>query len=181
VCKVDFELLASPWQPYPVTQLTPPDAHHLTAALGWLELQAFDDAARELQAIESTLQDHPEVLEVRWALAANAGRWPEALEIATRLTHLVPGKPEGWIYQGSALVELGRPIDAYAALIEGQRRFLEDEILAYDLACVCCALERQDEALDWIHRAVALGGGEVLDRAVDDPDLERIRARLGDR
>ena len=51
-------------------------------------MQAFDYAARELEATRQALRDHPEVLEVRWALAANPGNWPEALAIAVSLTAL---------------------------------------------------------------------------------------------
>jgi len=43
-----FDSNSSFWQSCRVTQLQPPDSHHLAAAKGWLELQAFDDAAREL-------------------------------------------------------------------------------------------------------------------------------------
>jgi Flp pilus assembly protein TadD len=161
-----------------VNKLQPPDSHHLAAAKGWLGLLAFEDAAREIEAIAPTLRDHPDVLEVRWALAANAGNWPEALAIAISLTQLMPDKPEGWIYQGSALVELSRNADAHSVLLQGHERFPQDEILAHDLGCVCCALGRDDEAADWIRKAIALAGDDMRKRALEDPDLERIHARL---
>jgi predicted Zn-dependent protease len=161
-----------------VTELQPPDSHHLAAAKGWLELLAFDDAAREVEAIAPRLREHPAVLEVRWALAANAGNWQDALAIAVCLTQLMPSKAEGWIYQGSALVESSRHDDAYAVLLQGHERFPQDEVLAYDLACVCCSLGREDEAAERINRAIALAGEEIRERAIDDPDLERIRDRL---
>lgn len=161
-----------------MTELQPPDSHHLAAAKGWLELLAFDDAAREVDAITPALREHPEVLEVRWALAANSGHWQDAVAIAVSLTQLTPDKPEGWIYQGSALNELDRPDDAYAVLLQGHDRFPEDEILAYDLGCVCCSLGRDDEAAGWIHKAIALAGDEMRQRALEDPDLEKIHCRL---
>jgi predicted Zn-dependent protease len=156
----------------------PPDSHHLAAAKGWLELLAFDDAAREVEAIAPTLREHPDVLEVRWALAANSENWQNALAIAVSLTSLMPDKSEGWIYQGSALSELNRPADAHAVLLQGHERFPQDEILAYDLACLCCLLGREDEAVEWVRKAIALAGSEMRQRAIDDPDLERIRDRL---
>lgn len=166
------------WQSFPVNRLQPPDSHHLAAALGWLELFALDDAARELEAIAPTLREHPDVLEVRWALAANAGQWDEALALAQAIARLVSSQPEGWIYQGSALVEMRRHADAYSILLQGHERFPQDDILAYDLACVCCALGRDDQAMEWIQKAMALAGPEMQERAMDDPDLERIRNRL---
>jgi predicted Zn-dependent protease len=171
-CSFDFR--SATWQSSRVTELQPPDSHHLTAAKGWLEFQAFDDAARELDLIRSELRDHPAVLEVRWALAANAGHWQEALAISVLLTRLMPDKPEGWIYQGSALAELNRHEDAHAILLEGHQRFPQDEILAYDLGYVCCALGRADEAVDWIRKAIAMAGEEMRKRALEDPDMEPI-------
>lgn len=161
-----------------MNRLQPPDSHHLAAAKGWLELLAFEDAARELESIGPELRDHSQVLEVRWALAANYGNWQDALAIAVSLTSLMPDKSEGWIYQGSALAELNRPADAYAILLQGHERFPQDEILAYDMACICCLLGREDEAVEWIRKAIALAGDEMRQRAIDDPDLERIRNRL---
>lgn len=161
-----------------MTQLQPPDSHHLRAAEGWLGFQAFDAAAKELESIRPELRNHPQVLEVRWALAANAGRWNEALAISVSLTKLMPEKPEVWIYQGSALAELNRHDDAHVILLQGHQRFPQDEILAYDLACVCCALGREDEATEWIRQAIAKVGDEIHKRAMEDPDLKRIHGRL---
>ena len=118
------------------------------------------------------------MLEVRWALAANAGNWPEALAIAVSLTGLVPDKPERWIYQGNALAELNRHEEARANLLQGNGRFPNDEIIAYDLACVCCALDREDEAVKWIRKSITMAGDEMQKRAMEDPDLERIHQRL---
>jgi pimeloyl-ACP methyl ester carboxylesterase len=101
-----------------------------------------------------------------------------ALAIAVCLTQLMPSKAVGWIYQGSALVELSRHDDGYAVLLQAHERFPHDEILAYDLACVCCALGRDDEAAGWICKAIALAGDEMRQRALEDPDLTRIRDRL---
>lgn len=173
-----FDFIDATWQSSGVTELQLPDSHHLAAAKGWLELLAFDDAARELEAIRPELRDHAAVLEVRWALAANSGNWQDALAIAVSLTSLMPDKSEGWIYQGSALAELNRHDDAYAVMLQGHERFPDDEILAYDLSCVCCALGRDDEAVEWIRKAIALAGPAMRERAIDDPDLELIRDRI---
>ena len=118
------------------------------------------------------------MLEVRWALAANAGNWQEAHAISVCLTQQLPEKPEGWIYQGSALAELNRHADAYAVLLQGHERFTQDEILAYDQACVCCAMGREEEATEWIRKAIEMAGEEIRRRALEAPDLERIQVRL---
>jgi predicted Zn-dependent protease len=164
-----------------VTPLQPPDSHHLTAAKGWVELQAFDEAARELDLVRPDLRDHPDVLEVSWVLAANTGEWQDALELSISLTRLMPDKPEGWIYQASALVELNRHAEAHTILCQGHARFPQEEILAYDLGCVCCALGRKDEALNWTRKAINLVGSEMLARALNDSDLQPIHERLRDK
>ena len=84
----------------------------------------------------------------------------------------------GWLYQGSALAGLSRYAEAYSMLLMGHQRFPHDEIFAYDLSCVCCSLGREGEALGWIRQAIAMAGFEIQERALDDPDLERIRDRL---
>jgi predicted Zn-dependent protease len=173
-----FDFGEANWQSSRVVQLQPPDSHHLAAVKGWLELHAFKDAARELESIRPEFRDHPDVLEVRWALAANAGNWQEAHAISVSLKRRLPEKPEGWIYEGSALTELNRHADAHAVLFQGHQRFPRDEILAYDLACVCCTLGREDEAVEWIRKAIALAGDELRQRALQDPDLERVHGRL---
>ena len=114
------------------------------------------------------------MLEIRWALAANATKWTEALSLAEDLCYLAPEKPEGWIYRGTSLVELNRYADAYAALRQGQERLPEDEILAYDLGCVCCSLGQLDEAINWIRKSVEVAGEEMKRRAAEDPDLKLI-------
>jgi predicted Zn-dependent protease len=175
---IRFAFRAEGWQSRLVNDLQPPDSHHLAAAQGWLDLLAFEDAARELAFVGPAFREHPDVLQVRWALAANGRRWDEALAIARTITRLVPTKPEGWIYEGTALAELGRHAEGHSVLLQGHERFPQDEILIYDLGCVCCALNRDAEAIEWVHKAIVVAGAEILNRAIEDPDLQRIRDRL---
>ena len=52
-------------------KLEPPDTYYLSAAVGWLELGNPGEARAELVQISSRQQEHPDVLEVRWALAVD--------------------------------------------------------------------------------------------------------------
>jgi hypothetical protein len=56
--------------------------------------------------------------------------------------------------------------------------FPADEIILYDLACVCCALKRPDEARAWLAKAIEAGGDEIKKRALDDTDLKPVWASL---
>jgi hypothetical protein len=82
------------------------------------------------------------VLEVRWQIYWNLEKWPGGLEIASAIVKKVPDWPSGWIYRASSLTELNRHQEAYDTLADAVTRFPADEIILYDLACVCCALKR---------------------------------------
>ena len=51
-------------------QLEPPDTHYFLAAIGWLELGIAAEARVELAQISAAEQEHSDVLEVRWSVAA---------------------------------------------------------------------------------------------------------------
>ena len=57
--------------------------------------------------------------------------------------------------------------------------FPVDEIIPYDLACVCCGLKRLDEARSWLAKAIEAGGNAIKLKALDDPDLEPIWKGIG--
>ena len=148
-----------------------PDSLHLEAAKGWCELHAFAEADAELDNITASLRAHPKVLEVRWQIYANLEKWEGALEIASALVTMRPDWANGWIYKASSLTELNRHEEAYETLSAAAARFPSDEIIPYDLACVCCALKRLEEARIWLGKAIEAGGREMKLRALDDPDL----------
>jgi len=154
--------------------LEQPDSLHLHAAQGWCELHAFAEAEAELDKIDASLGAHPKVLEVRWQLYANLEKWVVALDIANLIVKTEPEWPSGWIYRASSLTELDRQQEAYETLSAAAVLFPSDKIVLYDCACVCCALQRLEEALEWLAKAVEAGGNETKRRALGDPDLESL-------
>jgi tetratricopeptide (TPR) repeat protein len=132
-----------------------------------------------LDNITAKLRAHPSVLEVRWQIYANLEKWAGALDIASAIVKLVPDWPSGWIYRASSLTELNRQQEAYETLSAAAALFAEDEIIRYDLACVCCALKRLDEARSWLTKAIEAGGKDVKLRALDDSDLELLWKDIG--
>jgi Flp pilus assembly protein TadD len=91
----------------------------------------------------------------------------------------VPEWPSGWIYRASSLTELNRHQEAYETLSAAAALFPTDEIIPYDLACVCCALKRFDEVRTWLGKGIDVGGKDVKLRALDDPDLEPLWREIG--
>ena len=78
-----------------MAQLQPPDSHHLLAALGWLELGVPAEASGELAKIATALQEHPDVLDVRWNICARQKNWEAALLLAEQLVSVAPGRSSG--------------------------------------------------------------------------------------
>jgi tetratricopeptide (TPR) repeat protein len=159
--------------------LEPPDSLHLQAAQGWCELHSFLEANEELEKITPRLRAHPSVLEVRWQIYANLEKWESALDTASAIVKMVPDWPSGWIYRASSLTGVNRQEEAYETLSTAAARFPSDEIILYDLACVCCSLKQFDEARRWLGKAMETGGNEIKLRALDDPDLEQLWKNIG--
>jgi uncharacterized protein HemY len=67
-----------------VDPLTQPDAVHLQAAEGWLDLGDHQQAAAELERITPAQRGHPDVLHLRWRVHAAAKEWESSLKITPR-------------------------------------------------------------------------------------------------
>ena len=154
--------------------LEQPDSAWVDAAQGWCELQQFDEASAELEKVDPAHSSHPLVLEARWQISANLGDWTKALDQALAVTKVEPNWPNGWIYLANSLAMVELTQEAYDTLKSAQQKFPEQEIICYDLACLCENLDRRDEARKWIQKAIDLGGEEIRLRAISDPDLEGL-------
>lgn len=155
--------------------LKPPDSHYLKAAEGWLELGNAAEAKAELEQIKPSLLDHPEVLEVRWGIAANAKEWQKCLELAGELLKKAPKSASGWIHRSYALHELKRTVQALDELLPAAVKFPKEWVIPYNLACYCTRLGRLEEARGWLEKAFQLGDRERLrEMALADADLELI-------
>ena len=157
--------------------LEPPDTHHFSAAIGWLELGNPAEARAELAQISSGRQEHPDVLEVRWAVAAEEKCWEEGLQLAEALMRRAPKRSSGWLHQAYALrrVPGGSVQKAWDALLPAFDKFPEEPTIPFNLACYACQLRQLEKAHDWLKRAVAAGGKEKIQQmALGDADLEPL-------
>ena len=162
--------------------LEPPDSHHLSAAVGWLGLGNVAEAGIELDKIAPQFGSHPDVLAVRCDIQLRAGNWDAATEIAMTLTRLEPEEPGAWIslaYATRRKTGGGIP-QARAILIQAQKTFPKETIIAYNLACYDCQLGDLEAAKAWLDKACTLGDvRQVKHMARQDPDLEPLWADLG--
>lgn len=157
--------------------LEPPDSHHLSAALGWLELGDIAEAGAELEKIAPEFRSHPHVLIVRYEVCSRTKKWDAAAEIAGALTQLEPQQPAAWVslaYATRRKTGGGIP-QARAILMQAMHAFPGEHIIAYNLACYDCQLGDLNAARAWLKKACALGdAGRIKLMALKDPDLKPL-------
>jgi Flp pilus assembly protein TadD len=162
--------------------IEPPNSHHLRAAIGWLELGNHVEAGEEIARITPTLLDHPDVLEVRWAVCAAGGSWDAAVTVADALVGIAPERSSGWIHRAYALrrVKSGGLQLAWAALRPAFEKFPKEDVIPYNLACYAAQSGRLDEAWDWLHKAMEAAGDVkgIKERALSDSDLQPLWDRV---
>ncbi|HZI31060.1 MAG TPA: tetratricopeptide repeat protein [Candidatus Binatia bacterium] len=157
--------------------IQPPDSHHLSAALGWLGLGAVADAHAELAQVSEANRNHPATLEVRWTISAHEKDWRKALEIAQAELALAPDESSGWLHRAYALrrVNDGGLPQAWEALLPAADQFPDEPVIAYNLACYACQMQRLDEAREWLQRAIAAGKKDAIRQmALNDEDLKPL-------
>jgi tetratricopeptide (TPR) repeat protein len=165
-----------------IAKLQPPDTFHVSAAIGWLELNNASEAAEEIARISPQFLDHPDVLEVRWAACAMLRSWEAALEIAEKLVARHPDRDSGWVHRAYALRRIkGGGLKAAAdALRPAVEKFPKVSTIPFNLACYAAQLGRLDEAWEWLQKAIkAAGSVDTIKRnALADADLEPLWERV---
>ena len=163
-------------------ELTPPDSHHLSAAIGWLELGNPQEAAEEMARISKENRDHPDVLEVRMDICSVQKDWEKGLLIAEKLVATAPDRSSGWIQKAYCLrrVEKGGLPLAWEVLQTAFKKFPAVFLIAYNLACYAAQFGRLDEAWDWLHKAMEISGkiDAIKEMALADSDLEALWDRI---
>jgi len=160
-----------------IKPLEPPDCHHLSAAMGWLELGDVAEAGAEFEKIAPQFRSHPHVLAIRYDICAKAGKWDAAAEIARTLTQLEPHRPGMWVSLAYAVRRKtgGGIPQARAILVQARRAFPKEQVIAYNLACYECQLGDLNAARSWLEKACTLGNAnKVKLMALDDPDLKPL-------
>lgn len=154
--------------------LQPPESHSLSAASGWLGLGRPIEAGEELQSLSAENKVHPDVLEVRWQIAAKTGNWRECLDLAEALIILIPTRTSGWINRSRAFHELKRTPEAVENLRSVAQQFSTQWTISYDLACYCAQLGRLEDCKIWLRKAVAADKEAATRAAIADPSLKPL-------
>ena len=152
--------------------LQPPDTHHLSSAIGWIELGDLVEATLDLGRISPASRVHPDVLEAHWQIHAKTMEWDKCAAVARQTTLAAPENAFGWIHLSFALHELKSTQAAYDNLAGVLDEFPEEWLMRYNLACYSCQLGNLDEAKQWLTEARRKGGAkQIKSMASDDPDL----------
>ena len=151
----------------------------LDAAEGWLGLGNLVEARSEIEQINAPGSHHPDVLEVRWELAARERQWEVALEVAGRLVEVDPARCSGWLHRSYCLHELKRTLEAWNRLMPAFERFPKEATIPYNLACYACQLGDLEQGQVWLERAVAIRGRKAIKAlALEDEDLVPLHGEL---
>ncbi len=156
--------------------LETPDKHYYTAAVGWMELGNPREALNELDNISAEGSQDPQVLELRWGIYSTLKEWKLALKTAEKLIEVAPDKPGGYVNRSYSLHELKRTREAYELLLMAEKKFPDVSIIAYNLACYSCQLNRLEEAMEWLKKALLLeqDKNKIKTMALADPDLQPL-------
>ncbi len=157
-----------------------PDAHHLAAACGWLELGLAHEAAHELKNIAPAHRQHPHVLRLQCQIAACQQQWRQCAEAARSLTQVAPDDVFGWVRLAHSMHQLGRTAEAHELLLQVMDMFEPDSRMALDLSCYACCLGHLAEGQEWLARAFELAARpqereELKARALVEPSLAPLR------
>jgi tetratricopeptide (TPR) repeat protein len=142
-----------------------------------MELGDLVEARAELDRLPGSLQNHPQVLEVRWGICAVETDWATALEIARKHLQVEPESLSAWVHQAFAARRApgGGLQAAWDALFPAMAKFPEEGIVPYNLACYACQLQQLDVARIMFKRAMSLGDkGHYKRMALNDPDLKPL-------
>ena len=135
------------------------------------------EARDEVTKISLANISHPAALDARWQVATVEKNWGEALEIADLEIRVTPDSAGAWLHRAYALrrVRAGGLVAAWGVLAVAAKKFPDESVIAYNLACYACQMRDLDRAREWFFRAMRIGGkAEVKKMAMLDEDLEPL-------
>ncbi len=163
----------------PSTPLPLPDAFHVQAALGWLELGNAAEAKVELASLPDAHREHPDALEVWWKVFAESKEWARALEIAEKLVLVAPDRVSAWVDRSYALHELKRTREAYELLSPLVEKFRAHFVIPYNLACYQCQMGNYEAAMRWLRCAIEASNVKTIrNMAMEDADLAPLHDKI---
>lgn len=152
-------------------------AKHFERAQGWLLLENYAAADRALRQIPPAFRKRAEVEEFRAQLHLSAGRWARAVPLLRRLVKQEPNEPQYWVSLAFATRRAESIGNAEQILIEASRRFPQEAVIWFNLACYATQQGDIPNALGLLRAAVNRDAA-YRDLAKTDSDLEPLWAAV---
>jgi len=152
-----------------------PDEHQwrIQDSDGYMDLKMWDRARAELEAIPDEYRGSSLYQQARLRLALEANNWAVAADIARTLCAKESRQPAHWIQLAYALRRLEGIESARSILLNAYRKFPDEPVIPFNLACYECRLGHREDALTYLNQAEKLAPG-CRDLALEDDDLEAL-------
>ena len=144
-----------------------PILKRLNAAIGYLNLGMAKDAWNELEEIASEERSRPEVLKVRVEVCRALKQWEMMAEVSNHLRKIEPDEVEHPLNMAHATRRFKSESEAADILSLALRRYYDDALVRYNLACYWCVMGRIEEARAMLETAVK-----------KDESLRELRRRM---
>lgn len=150
---------------------------HIQAACGYAELGMTRESVAELDAIDPTLQERPEVLQLRLHHLMRKKRWATALRISQKLCRAAPDCGAGFLHAGFCLHQLGKTAEAKRLLVTGPAALLKEPIYYYNMGCYEALLGNVRDAEMNLRISFKMDAS-FRDLAKKDPDLKALHGMI---
>jgi tetratricopeptide (TPR) repeat protein len=144
------------------------------AACGYAELGMTRQSIAELNALQETEQQRPEVLQLRLHHLMREKKWTRALVISRKLCRVAPQCCAGFLHAGFCLHELGKTAQAKELLLKGPAALLNEPIYYYNMGCYDALLGNAKSAQVHLLTSFKLDPS-FREMAKRDPDLKSIQ------
>src|ERR1700681_818738 len=150
---------------------------HFRAACGYAELGMTRQSMAELNALEPSHQNRPEVLQLRLHHLMRSQKWASALRISQKLCRAAPDCSAGYLHAGFCLHELGKTAEAKQLLLKGPEALLKEPIYYYNMGCYDALLGNVRDAQMHLQTSFQMDAS-FRELAKRDPDLKSVQALL---
>lgn len=151
----------------------------LQTALGYLELQMFEETWEELDELTEKQQQTVETLDLRIRCRLDEQRYEDAFQWCQTMKEHFPEEHIAYIQGAFCLHEMGKTREAQAWLQSGPSSLQVEAKYFYNLGCYDLALGSEESASAWLKQAFEMEPTYLAD-AMKDPAFEPILARIAE-
>jgi Tfp pilus assembly protein PilF len=151
-----------------------PILKRLNAAVGYLNLGMPMDAWNELEDIDAKDRARPEVFKVRVEVCRALEKWEMMAEVSNHLRKIEPDEVGHSLNMAYAVRRFRGESEAADILSLALRRYYDDALVRYNLACYWCVMGRVEEAREMLETAFKKDSS-LRELAETDEDLAALR------